>query len=53
MLPRYYDPELFEVLLSEMMKLERSEALENYLIDFMIKWETDYPAMGEKILRYL
>lgn len=53
MLPRHYAPELFEVILSEMMKLERSEVLENYLIDFMVKWETDYPAMGEKILRYL
>lgn len=53
MLPRRYDQGLFEVILDEMMKLERSEALENYLIDFMVEYEKDYPTIGEKILGYL
>lgn len=52
-MPRYHNSGLAEAILDELMKLPRDTELENYLIDFMVECESDFPAVGEKILEYL
>ena len=52
-LPRYHNSGMAEAILDELMKLPRDTELENYLIDFMVECESDFPAVGEKILEYL
>ena len=49
----YYDPEMFRIILEELMKLPRSGELEMYLIDIMVEYEDEYPTVGKMILEYL
>lgn len=52
-IPRYHDLGMIEVIVDALIKMPRSEEMENYLIDLMVECESDYPTVGEKILKYL
>ena len=50
---RYYNREMLLTIVEQIMKLPKTEQIEEYLIEVMVKYEEDYPTVKSKILDYL
>lgn len=49
---RFHDTDTIITIVERLMKLPSSAEMEDYLLDIMMEYEDEYPAVREKILEY-